>query len=1102
MNQIKQNCGCANADCGCGCGCCEGIERLTPVAIANRPGLDALNYRVGTHGAFLETMRADLSSRAELSGLTTRDSGDFSIALLDAWATVGDVLTFYQERIANEGYLRTALERRSVLELARLVGYKLRPGVAASVYFAYLLEKDQADVLIVPGNRAQSVPDPGQDAQTFETADSLTAVAALNVLKPRLHRSQYLTLNDIIDDNRALNAAALQPTGIYLKGTATNLKANDALLLHFGAREPVLFRAVEIATEPIVGANPPTEMTRITVRRADAALAASAALEAAKAFPISPLLASVRQIAAERADFRSFVARPNSAERAVRDRVWGTETQTGLLAPLQNLPPDISDAALSNLLERRILPALSDAQGTAGADSERLNDWLGGTIDRLQTLANSPKNGIQSPVVNALSALKKAPSLQPANRFQLERNVAQIYQNGTDIVPRLFSALNPQIGATAYAALSSITATGNDKATIQGLTDVDAMRVKAALFGHNAPMVAIYTRLNNRESRITGYDDPVNIATSVLASDSNEKVARQYLSSVTLDLDAQYDQIQPGSWIALENSFLARVSEGDVPMVSYRLVTGVETVSRADFGISAKITRLTLKEAWPLRDQTEKVFSDSTIVRQTTVYAQNELFERADEPLLKDIGNTSNQNSDDWLELDALYRGLESGRWVIVQGERTDLKGVNGVIGGELVMLAEVIEKLATIPNGESDLPKDTLHTFVRFANTLAFSYKRATVKIYGNVVRATHGETRFEVLGGGDGSKALQEFTLKQAPLTFVAAPTAEGAHSTLEVRVNDVLWHEADNLSMLGAKDRGYITRTDDDGVTSVIFGTGEHGARLPSGAENVKAKYRSGIGRGGNVKAGQISQLLTQPLGVKSVNNPLGASGGADRESRDAARKNAPLGVTALGRLVSTRDYEDFARTFAGIGKTSAVRLSDGRRQLVHLTIAGENDIPIDANSDLFRNLLKALRNQGDPFQPVKLAVRELVALVISARVQLQSDYLWELTEPKIRAAMLDAFSFEKRELGADALAATALATIQNVAGVAAVELDVFDSIDETRLGQNDIGELKAKSRINVEFARRDAKPPHAITPAQLAFLTPDVRDTLILTGVDKL
>ena len=44
--------------------------------------------------------------------LRTRDDDDFTIALLDAWATVADVLTFYQERIANESYLRTATERR------------------------------------------------------------------------------------------------------------------------------------------------------------------------------------------------------------------------------------------------------------------------------------------------------------------------------------------------------------------------------------------------------------------------------------------------------------------------------------------------------------------------------------------------------------------------------------------------------------------------------------------------------------------------------------------------------------------------------------------------------------------------------------------------------------------------------------------------------------------------------------------------------------------------------------------------------------------------------------------------------------------------------
>ena len=98
-----------------------------------------------------------------LADLTTREASDSAIALLDAWATVADVLTFYQERIADEGYLRTATERRSVLGLARLVGYALRPGVASTAYLAYTIEEDRSvtppkgmEVTIPAGSRAQS----------------------------------------------------------------------------------------------------------------------------------------------------------------------------------------------------------------------------------------------------------------------------------------------------------------------------------------------------------------------------------------------------------------------------------------------------------------------------------------------------------------------------------------------------------------------------------------------------------------------------------------------------------------------------------------------------------------------------------------------------------------------------------------------------------------------------------------------------------------------------------------------------------------------------------------------------------------------------------
>ena len=46
------------------CGCCEGVKKLTPMTLANRPGLSALAYRAGTYSTFFETMLARLSNLA------------------------------------------------------------------------------------------------------------------------------------------------------------------------------------------------------------------------------------------------------------------------------------------------------------------------------------------------------------------------------------------------------------------------------------------------------------------------------------------------------------------------------------------------------------------------------------------------------------------------------------------------------------------------------------------------------------------------------------------------------------------------------------------------------------------------------------------------------------------------------------------------------------------------------------------------------------------------------------------------------------------------------------------------------------------------------
>ncbi|MBL0011662.1 MAG: hypothetical protein IPP22_13220 [Nitrosomonas sp.] len=93
---------------------------------------------------------------------------------------------------------------------------------------------------------------------------------------------------------------------------------------------------------------------------------------------------------------------------------------------------------------------------------------------------------------------------------------------------------------------------------------------------------------------------------------------------------------------------------------------------------------------------------------------------------------------------------------------------------------------------------------------------------------------------------------------------------------------------------------------------------------------------------------------------------------------------FGCKSTGSIGFHQDYEDFSRIYAGIGKAYAIELSDGRLPLIHVTIAGAGDIPIDENSDLFRNLRQALHDFGDPFQKIQLAVRELLMIVIEARV----------------------------------------------------------------------------------------------------------------------
>ena len=135
-----------------------------------------------------------------------------------------DILTFYQERLANESYLGTATQSRSLTEMSRLIGYQPSPGVSSSVYVAFTLKAASgqppdptAPAITIPaGTQMQSVPAQGQKPQVFETSVAIPAKPDWNALPVQ-------------------TAVPWQPGAgkrfIYLQGTSTQLNPGDSLLV-------------------------------------------------------------------------------------------------------------------------------------------------------------------------------------------------------------------------------------------------------------------------------------------------------------------------------------------------------------------------------------------------------------------------------------------------------------------------------------------------------------------------------------------------------------------------------------------------------------------------------------------------------------------------------------------------------------------------------------------------------------------------------------------------------------------------------------------------------------------------------------------------------
>jgi hypothetical protein len=880
------------------CGCCTGILQEVPELIVNAPALPAISYRAGRYATFNASMLASLSQSAyePLSLLRTRDPGDFTIALLDSWAVVLDILTFYQERFANEAFLRTAVDRRSVFELSRLIGYVPSPGVAATGTLTFTLSDAPGspdNVLIPAGTRVQSVPGPGQKPQVFETSADITAKISYNALPVRTNIPWRLASGD---------------TSTWIQGTAGNVNIGDMLLFVSatdGSPSPTGPADCHPVTAVSLDSN--NGMTRISW---DA--------------PLSSTVFSGTTLTATQVCL--YVFRKKAA-------LYGVQA------------PDPAT-----------LPGGAVGSGIKGAPATAGNDWA---------YANYVSGSGQ---LN-LDALYTG--LAPAGN-----------------VPS-FALLT---GSNASAAFFRVTAADESNPRSYALS------LKSTRLGLDWGQMLSDTSVTSLDTALSGFEsDTRNVAV--------------YVQSVQLPL-ASPPLLQwsgnPGG-LMLQSGMLAPVGGNHVEVV------GGQQIARGQpIGIRGKRVRLSVATG------AGASFTPAGSSGSLEV-ADNQVF------LLDTFPPTTEQTSGGTLTA-----------WSVLT-----LSGIAGELAVDptnvVLMPADKDDPATSEAAHVTTMSVDGDITTINLGGALGRLYDSRTTTVNANAVEASNGETVQELLGSGDATHPALTFTLKQAPLTYISSTGTNGTQSTLQVWVNNLRWREVPNLLSAGPADRVFVTRTNPSGYTVVQFGDGIHGSRTPTGQMNIRAVYRKGIGSAGMVAAGQLSQPLDRPQGLRAAINPSAASGGADPATADAARASAPLPTMTIGRVVSLEDYADYALNFGGIAKASASWTFFGGARGVFLTVAGAGGATFEPSDEVVVNLLSSLRLYGSRYVPLRVASYVPVLFQVGANVRIDdTTYDPTLVLDQVWRNLAAAFAFDRRRLGQPVVAGEIIAIIQQTPGVIALQL----------------------------------------------------------------
>ena len=275
-------------------------------------------------------------------------------------------------------------------------------------------------------------------------------------------------------------------------------------------------------------------------------------------------------------------------------------------------------------------------------------------------------------------------------------------------------------------------------------------------------------------------------------------------------------------------------------------------------------------------------------------------------------------------------------------------------------------------------------------------------LQTYFNLLPVTRGKTvANEVLGSGDATRVAQDFTLKNAPVTYLqdaASVSGTDYSSTVRVWVNGVQWTEVQSFYGQETDAQVFVTNEDVAGKTHVAFGDGICGARLPTGPNNVTASYRYGSGALAPT-AGSLTAVLKPWPGLRSVANPVAVGGGADPDAPSKIRQLAPQSVLTFGRAVSADDFEVIAAQAPGVTRATAAFGFDPIQQRPRITVWVGDD------QNAVASATSAIAAAADPNRLPSVTAAIRIQITLSLSIVVLPKYQADTVQTAVYGALLD-------------------------------------------------------------------------------------------------